>query len=102
MTKLLGDNIIKGSYWQVVDEKWLVKWRRFVSGRGARRYLPPCAITNQNLMVWERTDASGRVIKRDSPVADMDWDERRRVKSEYLEGFKLMDDDVDGTITTES
>jgi len=95
VTKLLGDNIIKGSYWQVlesgpfpfcpdhssgvvfftlslsflyylfdrplpvsalgpkvVDEHWLVKWRRFVSGRGARRYLPPCAITCSALLFF--------------------------------------------------
>jgi hypothetical protein len=27
--------------WHLVDEKWLVKWRQFVMGRGPRRYLPP-------------------------------------------------------------
>ena len=34
--------------WHLVDEKWLTKWRRFVMGRGPRRYLPPgsyhCAV----------------------------------------------------------
>ena len=100
VTKLLGDNQVKGSFWQVVDEKWLVKWRRFVSGRGARRYLPPCAISNNTLMLWERTDTKGRVVKRDSPVADMDWEKKLELKREYEEGFKLMVDDQDGTITT--
>ena len=60
VTKLLGDNVLKGSYWQVVDEKWLVKWRRFVSGRGARRYLPPCAISNDALLHWEKAVFSVR------------------------------------------
>jgi hypothetical protein len=78
VTKLLGDNVLKGSFWQVVDEKWLVKWRRFVSGRGARRYLPPGPITNDVLLHWER--AAGRPgappIKRATPHADMDFDQK--------------------------
>lgn len=27
--------------WHIIDESWLAKWRRFVMGRGPRRYLPP-------------------------------------------------------------
>ena len=32
--------------WYMIDESWLVKWRKFVIGRGPRRYLPPGPITN--------------------------------------------------------
>lgn len=80
VTKVLGDNVLKGSFWQVVDEKWLVKWRRFVSGRGARRYLPPGPITNDTLLHWER--AAGKPgappIKRATPHADMNYDQKVR------------------------
>jgi calmodulin len=97
---LLGDNILKGSYWQVVDEKWLVRWRRFVSGRGARRYLPPGVITNDVLMCWERPNKSGVMIKKDNPWADVDYDKKQAMRREWRESFNLLDEDLDGTITT--
>jgi len=101
VTKLLGDNLLKGSYWQVVDEQWLVRWRRFVSGRGARRYLPPCQITNDSLLHWEKAQKAGtQPLKRSTPHADMDYDQKLAQKREWREAFKLMDVDLDGTITT--
>ena len=39
-----------GTVWHMVNEPWLVKWRRFVLGRGARRYLPPGSIENSQLL----------------------------------------------------
>lgn len=36
--------------WYMIDEQWLVKWRKFVLGRGPRRYLPPGRISNQFLV----------------------------------------------------
>ena len=32
-------NLNIGSVWHPVDEVWLRKWRKFVMGRGARRYV---------------------------------------------------------------
>merc|ERR1719331_2547659 len=43
-------NLNIGSVWHPVDEVWLRKWRKFVMGRGARRYMPPGKITNLRLM----------------------------------------------------
>ncbi|KAJ1452346.1 hypothetical protein M885DRAFT_527216 [Pelagophyceae sp. CCMP2097] len=40
-----------GSAWHMVDELWLKKWRKFVLGRGARRYEPPGPLTNERLLV---------------------------------------------------
>lgn len=37
----------RSSAWHIVDEDWLGKWRKFVMGRGARRYFPPGRITNR-------------------------------------------------------
>lgn len=39
-----------GSVWHPVDECWLKRWRKFVLGRGARRYMPPGKITNLRLV----------------------------------------------------
>lgn len=43
-------NLIAGSVWHIVDEVWLIRWRKFVMGRGARRYMPPGKITNFRLL----------------------------------------------------
>lgn len=35
---------------QVVEEGWLVRWRKFVLGRGARRYHAPGEMDNRSLL----------------------------------------------------
>ena len=42
--------------WHLIDEKWLVKWRKFAMGRGARRYLPPGPIANQEFLLESRKE----------------------------------------------
>ena len=60
---------IQDTAWHMVDEEWLLKWRKFVRGRGARRYLPPGKITNQRLVdllaEGERVDKKNLHIARD-------------------------------------
>jgi len=36
--------------WYIIDDSWLIKWRKFVTGRGPRRYLPPGKISNHTLI----------------------------------------------------
>eukprot|EP01038_Epipyxis_sp_PR26KG_P012343 gene12343-16554_t len=45
-----------GSVWHIIDEEWLGKWRKFVMGRGPRRYFPPGPITNHHLMQQFKLD----------------------------------------------
>lgn len=40
----------------IIEESWLVKWRRFAMGRGPRRYIPPGKITNQKLLDKLKTE----------------------------------------------
>lgn len=40
---------------QVVEEGWLVRWRKFVLGRGARRYHAPGEMDNRPLLVGPST-----------------------------------------------
>lgn len=42
---------LQGSAWHMVEETWLKRWRKFVLGRGARRYEPPGPITNELLLI---------------------------------------------------
>jgi len=48
----------KNTVWHIIDENWLLKWRRFAMGRGPRRYLPPGPITNLELLIESKK--SGR------------------------------------------
>lgn len=43
MALLDTPNLPKMTVWHMIDEGWLKKWRKFVMGRGARRYFPPGA-----------------------------------------------------------
>jgi hypothetical protein len=51
------------SCWYCVDEVWLAKWRRFATGRGPRRYLPPGRVTNAALLA-HALEANGLVSKK--------------------------------------
>jgi hypothetical protein len=43
-------NTLPNTCWQVVEETWMVRWRKFIQGHGARRYLPPPPISNHALL----------------------------------------------------
>lgn len=49
---------------QVVEEDWLVRWTKFVLGRGARRYHAPGEIDNRSLL-----DAPNKARKVNSFVS---------------------------------
>lgn len=52
VSKLLDTaGVLQGSAWHMVEETWLKRWRKFVLGRGARRYEPPGPITNELLLL---------------------------------------------------
>lgn len=42
-------------FFKVVEEGWLVRWRKFVLGRGARRYHAPGEMDNRPLLVGPDT-----------------------------------------------
>ena len=50
MALLDSPNNPLNTVWHIIDEGWLVKWRRFAMGRGPRRYVPPGRITNDTLL----------------------------------------------------
>ena len=50
----------RGSVWHMVENEWLKKWRKFVLGRGARRYKPPGPINNFSLMEKKTEKEKGK------------------------------------------
>lgn len=44
--------------WHIISEKWLQQWRKFAIGRGARRYLPPGKVDNEELITRLKKDAA--------------------------------------------
>jgi hypothetical protein len=53
----------RSSAYHLIDEGWLVKWRKFVMGRGARRYFPPGRITNQVLLDKLKAESKQRNLR---------------------------------------
>ncbi|KAJ8604793.1 hypothetical protein CTAYLR_001064 [Chrysophaeum taylorii] len=60
---------LQGSAWHMVEETWLKRWRKFVLGRGARRYEPPGPITNELLLIPRDQFATEELGGTDSPAA---------------------------------
>ncbi|CAM9126790.1 unnamed protein product, partial [Hapterophycus canaliculatus] len=60
-------NLLPDTCWQAVEEGWLVRWRKFVLGRGARRYHAPGEIDNRPLLVLAapNTAREGLVLGED-------------------------------------
>lgn len=58
----------QGSVWHMVEETWLKRWRKFVLGRGARRYEPPGPITNELLLLPRENVPS--LLADDAATAD--------------------------------
>lgn len=56
MAMLDTPNNPPNTHYHIISEEWLAKWRRFVMGRGARRYVPPGKITNQHLLDQSRLE----------------------------------------------
>jgi len=85
----------RGSVWHMVENEWLKKWRKFVLGRGARRYRPPGTINNFSLMQHEvKKDVVGKDgIRRDVRV----WKARKEmaVPGEFEE---VTERGADGTV----
>ena len=52
-----------GCQWEIVDEVWLSRWRKFVMSRGARRYQAPGKITNIRLLQFEERELSEKNIE---------------------------------------
>ena len=76
-----GQDLPPRSCWYIVDEKWLAKWRRFVMGRGPRRYLPPGPITNEKLAFYAIN------LERRPPSSSFDETELEAVESTTLENM---------------
>ncbi|CAM9466034.1 unnamed protein product [Ectocarpus sp. 12 AP-2014] len=58
-------NLLPETCWQVVDEDWLVRWTKFVLGRGARRYHAPGEIDNRSLLDAPNKARKGLVLGED-------------------------------------
>ncbi len=48
--------LFSSSSHKVVSSSWLMQWRKFMQGRGARRYLPPGPINNYDLVTAHRRE----------------------------------------------
>mmetsp|Transcript_9340 Transcript_9340/g.15671 ORF Transcript_9340/g.15671 Transcript_9340/m.15671 type:complete len:758 (+) Transcript_9340:128-2401(+) len=63
--------LMQGSQWQIIEAKWLERWRKFIQSRGARRYQPPGPIDNQKLVQdLERSKVKGSKVKPPQPAKD--------------------------------
>ncbi|CAM9136528.1 unnamed protein product, partial [Ectocarpus sp. 4 AP-2014] len=58
-------NLLPETCWQVVEEDWLVRWTKFVLGRGARRYHAPGEIDNRSLLDAPNKARKGLVLGED-------------------------------------
>ncbi len=67
---------------KVVSSSWLLKWRKFMQGRCARRYLPPGPINNYDLVMVHGEEKQQLTIpeQKDAMLSMIDRNENKRLQ----------------------